>query len=417
MWWEQCPHPEGLTSELPTEADVLIVGSGLTGLTAALRLARGGKSVAVVDSRSIASGASSINGGMVSPDIKAGIQVIFDRFGPEIGRRMWEATVRSVDIVPEIARTENIDARIVRGGMAALGTRADSKEKFEKTVSWYRKAVGVDWEVLGPERVSEVVDGEGFTAALFEPEGLGIQPACFTFGIASRAREAGAALVDQCAAVEITADGPGFKVGTSLGTVRAGQVVIATNGYTTGEPVPELARQVVSIGSYIIVTEPLGDRAAAIFPKGSMTYTKKRLLNYMRRTPDDRILIGGRRNLHTGLDLDESAADLRRQLLGYFPQLADAEITNVWGGKLGVPFDLIPHMGQVGGVWYAMGYAGHGVGLSTLMGTELAGMLLGEEPPSVFTTVPPPTRFYYQGTPWFLTPASVLYRTLDRIGR
>ena len=238
LWWEQCPRPEGLTSELPSEADVLIVGSGLTGLTAALRLARGGKSVAVVDSRSIASGASSINGGMVSPDIKAGIQVIFDRFGPEIGRRMWEATVRSVDIVPEIARTENIDARIVRGGMAALGTRADSKEKFEKTVSWYRKAVGVDWEVLGPERVSEVVDGEGFTAALFEPEGLGIQPACFTFGIASRAREAGAALVDQCAAVEITADGPGFKVGTSLGTVRAGQVVIATNGYTTARTGP-----------------------------------------------------------------------------------------------------------------------------------------------------------------------------------
>ena len=186
------------------------------------------------------------------------------------------------------------------------------------------------------------------------------------------------------------ADGPGFKVGTSLGTVRAGQVVVATNGYTTAEPVPDLASQVVPIGSYIIVTEPLGSGRRRIFPKGSMTYTKKRLLNYMRRTPDDRILIGGRRNLHTGLDLDESAADLRRQLLGYFPDLADVEITNVWGGKLGVPFDLIPHMGQIGGVWYAMGYAGHGVGLSTLMGTEFGGMLLGEEPPSIFTTVPPP---------------------------
>ncbi len=417
LWWEQCSRPDDLTSDLPSEADVLIVGSGLTGLTAALRLARGGKSVAVVDGRKIASGASSINGGMVSPDIKAGIQVIFERFGPEVGHRMWDATVRSVEIVPEIARTENIDARIVRGGMAALGTRADSKEKFEKSVSWYRKTVGVDWEVLGPERVSEVAVGDGFTAALFEPEGLGIQPACFTFGIASRVRDAGAALIDECSAFAITAEGAGFKVDTSLGTVRAGQVVVATNGYTTAEPVPELARRVVPIGSYIIVTEPLGTRAEEIFPKGSMTYTKKRLLNYMRRTPDDRILIGGRRNLHTGLDLDESAADLRRQLLGFFPQLADVAITHVWGGKLGVPFDLIPHMGQINGIWYAMGYAGHGVGLSTLMGTELGGMLLGEEPQSVFTTVPPPTRFYYRGEPWFLTPASVLYRTLDRIGR
>ncbi len=417
LWWEDCPRPEGLTSELPSEADVLIVGSGLTGLSAALRLARDGKSVVVVDRGRIASGASSINGGMVSPDIKAGIRVIFDRYGPEVGRRMWEATVRSVELIPEIVAREGLDVSMVRGGMAALGTRADSKERFEKSVAWYRRAVGVDWEVLGPDLVSEVVAGNRFTAALYEPEGLGIQPARFTFGLASSVAAAGAALVDQCAAIEISGDGPGFKVGTALGIVKAGQVVVATNGYTTAEPVPELARQVVPVGSYIIVTEPLGERAEKIFPRGSMTYTKKRLLNYMRRTPDERILIGGRRNLHTGLDLEESAADLRRQLIDYFPDLADVEITNVWGGKLAVPFDLIPHMGQIGGVWYAMGYAGHGVGLATLMGTELAGMLLGEEPPSVFATVPPPTRFYYRGEPWFLTPASMLYRALDRLGR
>jgi glycine/D-amino acid oxidase-like deaminating enzyme len=92
-------------------------------------------------------------------------------------------------------------------------------------------------------------------------------------------------------------------------------------------------------------------------------------------------------------------------------------ISHVWGGKLGIPFDLVPHMGQVDGAWYALGYAGHGVGLSTLMGHELGGMLLGEEPPSVFTKVPHPTRFYYRGRPWFLTPASWLYRALDRLGR
>jgi glycine/D-amino acid oxidase-like deaminating enzyme len=354
---------------------------------------------------------------MVSPDIKAGIRVIFERFGPELGHEMWEASVRSVDIVSDIARAENIDARIVRGGMAALGIHADSQAEFEKSVAWYRKTVGVDWEVLGQDRVSEVVSSDRFTAVLFEPEGLGIQPARFVFGMAAAAAAAGAILVDDCVVRDLSRDGPGFKVGTDRGMLRAGEVIIATNGYTTSEPLPELARRVVPIGSYIIVTEPLGERAARIFPRGSMTYTKRRLLNYMRRTPDERILIGGRRNLHTGLDLDESAADLRRQLLGYFPDLKDAEITHAWGGKLGVPFDLIPHMGQIDGVWYALGYAGHGVGLSTLMGHELAGMLLGEDPPSSFTKVPHPTRFYYRGKPWFLTPASILYRALDRLGR
>jgi glycine/D-amino acid oxidase-like deaminating enzyme len=406
-----------MTSDLPSDADVLIVGSGLTGLSAALRLARGGKTVAVVDRGAIASGASSINGGMVSPDIKAGIRVIFDRFGPELGHEMWQATVRSVDIVSDIARAENIDARIVNGGMAALGIHSDSQTKFEKSVAWYRKMFGVDWEVLGRDRVSEVVASDRFSAVLFEPEGLGIQPARFVFGIAAAAAAAGASLVENCAVHDVSRDGAGFKVGTDKGTVRAGEVILATNGYTTSEPVPELARRVVPIGSYIIVTEPLGDRAARVFPRGSMTYTKRRLLNYMRRTPDERILIGGRRNLHAGLDLEESADDLRRQLLGYFPDLSDVEITHAWGGKLGVPFDLIPHMGQFDGVWYALGYAGHGVGLATLMGHELAGMLLGEDQPSSFTKVPNPTRFYYRGNPWFLTPASILYRALDRIGR
>lgn len=417
FWVEEYPRPRGITSDLPSETDVLVVGSGLTGLSAALRLARGGKTVAVVDHGAIASGASAVNGGMVSPDIKAGIRVVFERFGSALGQEMWQATVRSVEIVSDIARTENIDAKIVRGGLAALGIHAGSQAKFEKTVAWYRDAVGVDWEVLGPDRVSEVAASDRFTAALFEPEGLGIQPARFVFGIAERVAEAGAILVEDCAVRDVSRDGPAFKAGTDKGTVRAGEVILATNGYTTAEPVPELSRRVVPIGSYIMVTEPLGERAARIFPRGAMTYTQRRLLNYMRRTPDERILIGGRRNLHTGLDLEESAADLRRQLLVYFPDLQDAEITHAWGGKLGVPFDLIPHMGQIDGMWYALGYAGHGVGLSTLMGHELGGMLLGEEPPSVFTKIPPPTRFYYRGTPWFLTPASILFRVLDRLGR
>ncbi len=417
FWVEEHPRPAHITGSLPAEADVVVVGSGLTGLSAALRLARGGRAVVVLDAGEIASGASSMNGGMVSPDIKAGVPYIFQRYGSGLGREMWDATVRSVDIVSDLAETESIDARIVRGGMACVGAGPAVQAKYTKTVGWYRKEFGVDWEVLGPDRVHEVVGDGYFNTALFEPEGMGIQPARFVFGLAERAASAGAVLVPNCVAKSLTRTSSGFEIETSLGTLRAGEAILATNGYTTAQPSPELARRLVPIGSYIIVTEPLGDRAAAIFPGGAMTYTKKRLLNYMRRTPDDRILIGGRRNLHTGLDLEESAADLRRQLLGFFPSLEDVTITHVWGGKLGVPFDLVPHMGQIDGVWYAGGYAGHGVGLSTLMGHELAGMLLGEDPPSVFTKVPHPKRFYYRGNPWFLTPASMLYRVLDRVGR
>lgn len=419
FWVDDHPRPGDLgTDPLPSDADVLIVGSGLTGLSTALRMAGAGQDVVVVDSGEIAGGASSINGGMVSPDVKAGIATIFERHGPEIGREMWHSTVRSVELVRELAGQSGVDALVHENGMAALGRGDRQKRRFEENLSWYREHLGVDWKILSGDEVGTVVGGEHFDVALYEPEGFGVQPARLSFGLARLAKEAGALLVADCGAESIEQTPSGLRVKTSKGSIDAGQVVVATNGYTTRHPVRGLARLVVPIGSYIIVTEPIGhERAEGIFPGGAMTYTRRRLLNYMRRTHDDRILLGGRRSLHPHLDLRESAGDLRRALVRFWPELTDAAITHVWGGKLGVPFDLTPHIGRIDGAWYAMGYAGHGVGLSCQLGHELAGMLLGEDPPSVYSRIAHQGRFYYTGTrAWFLTPASYLYRTLDKIG-
>ncbi len=418
FWVDDHPRPSGLTSELPAETDYLIVGSGLTGLSAALRLSGAGKTVTVVDAGEIAGGASSINGGMVSPDVKAGVDSVYEKYGPEIGIEMWESTVRSVELVRDYATRPGIDALIHVGGMAALGRGPEQRAKFERHVALYRERFGADWNVLGPDEVGNVVGGDYFDSAMYEPEGFGVQPARLSFGLAVEVRRQGVTLVDRCEVVSWERTTAGFDVSTSSGRIRAGTVILATNGYTTDRPSEELSRLVVPIGSYIIVTEPIGKEGAdAIFPGGSMTYTKKRLLNYMRRTHDDRILLGGRRSLHTNLDLAESAADLRQALVTFWPQLEEVPLTHVWGGKLGIPFDLTPHIGRVDGAWYALGYAGHGVGLSCQLGYELAGMLLGEDPPSVYSRIPHQGRFYYRGTPWFLTPASYLYRTLDRVGR
>lgn len=418
FWVADHPRPDGLTSDLPAETDYLIVGSGLTGLSAALRLAKAGNSVTVIDAGEIAGGASAINGGMVSPDVKAGIEAVFNIYGPEIGHEMWASTVRSVELVRELAGQPGIDAITHEAGMAALGTGAKTLRKFDREVEWYRSKFGVDWEVIDARDIDRFVRSDAFNVALFEPEGFGVHPARLVFGLAREVRRSGAILVDHCKATAIERTSSERKVETSRGPVKAGHVIIATNGYTTRQPSQELARLVVPVGSYIIVTEPLGaERASNVFPSGSMTYTRKRLLHYMRRTHDDRILLGGRRSLHPGLDLVESAADLREALVSYFPELSEAETSHVWGGQLAVPFDLTPHIGQIDGAWYAMGYAGHGVGLSCQLGHELAGMLLGEDPPSVYSRIAHSGRFYHTGgSPWFLTPASYLYRVLDRVG-
>ena len=418
FWVEDHPRPAGITSELPRQTDHLIIGSGLTGLTAARRLVESGAAVTVIDGGEIAGGASAINGGMVSPDVKAGVSAVHQSHGPEIAREMWESTVRSVEHVRALASEPGIDALIHDGGMAALGHGEQHRKKFEKTLAWYREQYGVDWEILGGDEMAKVVGGEFFDVALFEPEGFGVQPARLAFGLAAKVASAGVGLVEGCSAVSMEQTGGGHLVQTSLGPISAGNVIIATNGYTTTQPSPALSKLVVPIGSYIIVTEPVGSEIAGrIFPGGAMSYTKRRLLNYMRRTHDDRILLGGRRSLHTGLDLAESARDLRSALVRYWPELSEMAISHVWGGKLGIPFDLTPHIGRVDGAWYALGYAGHGVGLSCQLGHELAGMLLGEDPPSVYSRIAHRGRFYYSGRrAWFLTPASYLYRVLDKVG-
>lgn len=417
-WVEDHPRPEGLGStELPSETDYLIVGSGLTGLTAGLRLAGAGEEVTIVDSGEIAGGASSINGGMVSPDVKAGMRAVDSQHGEDLANEIWAATVRSVDLVRELCQAHSIDARINVDGMAALGLDDRDITKFEKTLSWYHTRFGVEWELIKRSRLGSIVGSDAFTGALYQPDSFGIHPARYSFGLATAAAEAGARLVANNEVLSVDGTGTGFEVETKSGRIRAGHVILATNGYTSRRPVAALKDRIVSIGSYIIVTEPLSaEMAAQVFPRNAMTYTKRRLLHYMRRTPDDRILIGGRRNLKPGLPLEASADDLRSSMIEYFPALSDAAITHVWGGKLGVPFDLIPHIGRVEGCWYAMGYGGHGVGLSTLLGHDLAGMLLGEDPTSPFARIPHHGRFYYRGNPWFLAPASVLYRTLDKVG-
>lgn len=418
FWVEDHPRPTGITGDLPDDTDYLVIGSGLTGLTAARRLVEAGKTVTVVDAGEIAGGASAVNGGMVSPDVKAGVSTVYERHGREIAHEMWHSTVRSVELVREVANEPGIDALTHDGGMVALGRGGRQAHKLERTLAWYSEQFDVDWEILRGDEVGKVVGGEYFDVALLEPEGFGVQPARLVFGLARKVAASGTRLVDHCAAVSLEETSSGHLVRTTKGEVRAGTVVIATNGYTTSKPSARLSRLVVPIGSYIIVTEPIGREAAdQIFPGGAMSYTKLRLLNYMRRTHDDRILLGGRRSLHTDLDLAESAWDLRRALVRFWPQLEDVPLSHVWGGKLGIPFDLTPHIGRVEGAWYALGYAGHGVGLSCQLGHELAGMLLGEDPPSVYSRIGHESRFYYSGTrPWFLTPASYLYRTLDKLG-
>jgi glycine/D-amino acid oxidase-like deaminating enzyme len=235
-------------------------------------LIEAGQSVVLLDRGEIAGGASSINGGMVSPDVKAGIRAVEASYGPAIADEIWRASVRSIEIVLELCDRHGIDAQTNRNGLAALGLDSSDVEKFRKTADFYRQRYGVEWEVLGQDRVGEIAGSDSFSSAMYEPEGFGIHPARFVFGLATAVKDKGGLLAARTPATSIVKNGNGFEITTPSGRIRSGTVIVATNGYTTREPIPELKKKVVSIGSYIIVTEPLTEaEAAAVFPKNAMT--------------------------------------------------------------------------------------------------------------------------------------------------
>jgi glycine/D-amino acid oxidase-like deaminating enzyme len=417
FWTDDFPRPTGLSSSLPSEADVVVVGAGVTGLAAARRLASAGASVVVLDAGRVGGGASSVSGGMVIYGLKAGQRRVIELVGDRLADELWQASLASIDLVERIVRDDGIDCDYSRAGAAALGFHARDAADLRTQGEWLQATVGFSTEFVDRASIGTVVGGSRFVAALIDGVSAGVHPAKYTYGLAGSSARAGAILVEGAEVTGLHNGGARWVVTTSRGTIGATDVLMATNGYT-GTQFKTLRRGIVPIGSYSVVTEPLdAGLAAELIPEGRMLWTHRRFLNYFRMTPDRRLLMGGRANLSPDLDLRRSGEILRETVVDFFPELAGTAVTHSWGGRLGVTFDLLPHIGRIDGVWYALGYGGHGMGIGTYLGHEVAGLLAGELNRSPFAEIEHPHRFYYRKRPWFLPAAAALYRFLDRIGR
>lgn len=419
FWTDDYARPDDLpvAKELPAATDILIVGAGITGLNTARVLRRNGIAATVVDSGPLGAGASTVNGGQVNYGLKASTTKVFKQYGRELGREFWDASLASIDLVEEVVKSEAIDCSFIRPGAAELGYRKEDLRDFEEEAGWLADNVDFEVEVVGPAGLADVIDSPHFYCAAIDRVGASLHPSRYVYGLGEAVARAGANIVEYATVQDVERESGRFRVHTTKGAIQASNVVIATNGYT-GKLEPFLQRRVLPIGSYIVATEPLSnERAESLIPKSRAFWTARRFLNYFRRSPDNRILMGGRNNLAVDLDLSQSAAYLRETLETIFPQLTGIPITHSWTGRLGVTFDLMPHIGTTNGVWYALGYGGHGVGIGTYVGTEIGKLLAGEIDRTPFAEIPYPSRWFYRGSPWFYPLAARWYRFLDRIGR
>ena len=416
FWTDGLARPPDLVSaSLPDQVDVAIVGGGYTGLNSARVLLRSGASVVVLERHTMGWGASSRNGGMATTGIKAPVTEIFRRYGPEAGRVFWQSSLDAIDLIEQVVTDEEIDCDFNRPGHIALAFKPSHFEAMRKKAEWYRRELGHEVEVVDPADLATEIGSPAFHGGLVDNYSGALDPAKYVLGLAAAVAGHGGLLCEQTEAQRVERRTGEFVIHTNQGQLRAKEVLVATNGYTDSL-VPGLKSRIFPVGSYIIVTEPLpADVQAVLSPKGRMFYDTKNFLNYFRLTPDGRMLFGGRNNLSTGLDLQDSARRLQQRMIEVFPALKDVPLTHSWTGQLGLTFDLMPHIGRIDGIHYALGYGGHGVSIATYLGAEAGLLLSGQKPTSPFLTIEHPTKFFYRQRPWFLPFAAMYYRFQDHV--
>lgn len=411
--WEAAPRPGPLPlAAMPERADVCVIGGGYTGLAAARALARGGASVAVLEQGRIGGGASGRNGGFVLPGYKADLAAIVRRNGLELARQLFEASLESIRFVERLVAEEQIECEWHRPGGITLAAKPAHLAGLRAEQRLLEREFGHRTTLLGAADIAAEIGSRRYHGGLLDPVAGAVQPALYLHGLARSAATAGALLCEGVQAGSLTRRSGRWAVETGRGQLEAGEVVVATNGYT-GRLVPWLARRVVPVGSFILATAPLEpERATRLIPHRRVLSDTRNLLHYFRLSADHRLVFGGRAAFRPEA-LEESIRVLRRDLMETFPELAGTALEYGWGGTLGFTLDHLPHAGQHEGLTFALGYGGHGVAMASWLGDQVGRALSGSGNWPVLSTLPFPSIPLYAGRPWFLPAAGAYYQLKD----
>jgi glycine/D-amino acid oxidase-like deaminating enzyme len=415
-WWEAAPQPSLPPIAPPASCDVAIIGSGYTGLCAAIEVARGGRHVVVLDAEDAGWGCSSRNGGQVSTSIKPGFDELAGRHGKEIGFGIRREGFNALQWIEDFITSEKIDCNWERVGRFHGAHNTAAFDKLVHDATHQAKGLEVEVHVVPKSEQRGEIGTDRYFGGLVYPRHASLHPAKYHRGLLARAQAAGATIVARCPVLSVAKDS-GFRLTTPRGSLQARDVVVATNGYT-GALTPWLRRRVIPIGSYIIATELLDPALASrLSPKNRVLTDTRKLVFYYRLSEDRRRMVFGGRVALKETDPRVSAPRLHAHMTKIFPELAATKITHSWMGFVAYTFDTLPHIGRMNdGIYYSGGYCGSGVSLASYFGTKIGQQVLGKaEGRTALDNVAFPTRPFYTGDPWFLGPAIVYYKLRDRL--
>ena len=392
-------HPR-LADEI--DVDLAVVGGGCTGLSAALHAADRGLSVAVLEGGKVGWGASGRNGGQVIPGLRKGALELTKTYGAERARALFALSLEARTLVCELIARHGIDCDLSLNGHLLAAVKDSDLRDMETEVDCLSRVMDYNEVYLLSAADARLQVDSDYRGGLFDRCGGHMHSLNYALGLARAAQAAGAVIYEHSPAVDL-AKGAINQVTTPGGRVRARMVLLAGDALLRGLE-RDVNNRIMPVANYVVATAPLPN-AAQLIPHDAAISDSRFVVNYYRRTPDGRVLFGGGER-YTPRPPRDIAAFVRPHLEGVFPQLKGVAIDHAWGGLVSVTRTRLPHLGRLGEVYFAHGYSGMGVVLSTLGGKLAVEAMLGDrERFDLFAGVAPPA---FPGGVALRTPLHVL---------
>ena len=385
-----------------------VVGGGLAGLSAALELARRGRTVRLLEADRLGAGASGRNGGQVIAGLACEMETIEAQLGLLAARQVFAMSCEAIALLRQHA-AQHADQAQWQSGYLTAATSPRRGAALVRAARRLQATYGHPLQAIEPTALHRWIDSPRFHSAVHDPLSGHLNPLQLALGIATAAEAAGAVLHEGSPVQALALEGTGWRLSCPQGSVQADQVVLAGNA-TLGERLragspPRLERalrrlgaRVMPVGTFVACTEPLDPRTwQRLLPTRAAVSTSEFVLDYFRPTADHRLLFGGGASYSTRVPSD-LAGMLRRRIVRTFPSLADARVTHAWGGFVDITLNLAPDFGRLGAlareggdtvpaapggdpldrIYHLQGFSGHGVALTLLAGRLVAEAASGD---------------------------------------